>query len=228
MNLEILKSHHDFKSEPEIAVVMDVFRASNTILSILSSGAEYVIPTTANTEEEVEAIRAKYPDHLFFGEHGGFKFANADYDNSPSKAAELDLTGKKVIIASTMGTKAIVATEDASETIIATFGNIDAVVDYLKSKKDVSLVGCGEMDGNIPIESLEDYFCAQSIYDALMEKPSQLGSYLTRLKSEGRGTERMLRTGLEKDLKFCLTPNFTEMIPYVDKTGDVMKIMALK
>ena len=108
-NITTINSYHEFNGQPEIAVVMDIFRASNTILSILASGAEYVIPKTANTEDEVKAIRAEYPDHVFFGEHRGIKFDNADYDNSPSKATELDLTGKKVIIASSMGTKAVVA-----------------------------------------------------------------------------------------------------------------------
>jgi len=222
-NIKTINSYHEFNGEPEIAVIMDVFRASNTILSILSSGAEYVIPKTANTEDEVKAIREEYPNHLFFGEHRGFKFENADYDNSPSKAAELDLTEKRVIIASSMGTKAVVAAKNAQETIIATFGNINAVVNYLTDKKEVYLVGCGDLDSDgAPLKSLEDSLCAQAIHNILTGKPGEIESYLTKLRTEGRGTERMIRTGLNADLEFCLTANFTSMIPYVDKTEKEM------
>ena len=72
------------------------------------------------------------------------------------------------------------------------------------------------------LKSLEDSLCAQAIHNILTGKPGEIESYLTKLRTEGRGTERMIRTGLNADLEFCLTANFTSMIPYVDKTEKEM------
>jgi len=66
---------------------MDVFRASNTILSCIANGAEYIIPV--GTLEDAFSLKEQFPDHMLFGERYGLIAQGCEYGNSPVEASKL-------------------------------------------------------------------------------------------------------------------------------------------
>lgn len=219
--ISVTSNYQNFTGCPDVAVVIDVFRASNTVLSILSRGARYIIPELADTEEDAIALKAKYPDHVLFGEHNGIKFQAADYDNSPSAANKVELDGRKVVLATTMGTKAIRRASSAGEIIIASFGNLSTVAHYLTSKNNICLIASGEPNGQ---SALEDLLCAQAIHQLLQDEKPDLLSYISRLRIESLSARRLSAAGLKEDLELCLKLDYTNLIPKVEYDFGITKI----
>lgn len=126
-----------------VAVIIDVFRASNTIIACLDQGADYIIPV-----DDLDAaynLKKEHPDHLLIGERGGLPPDGFDYGNSPSVLSDEDLTGKKIIFTTMAGSQGIVNASDADEVLVGSFANADTIVDYVSGKKPevVSLVPIG-------------------------------------------------------------------------------------
>ncbi|MBT4540176.1 hypothetical protein HOC35_01565 [Candidatus Woesearchaeota archaeon] len=208
--IHILDGYEEIKDKQGIAVIIDVFRASNTILSIFEAGAQEVITKTAKTAAEVDKLREEYPKHTFFGEHMGKKFENTDYDNSPSTAYRLENKINEAVVISTMGTSAIEAANNAYEIIIASFGNIDAVVEYLKPKEtDIYLVACGDIGKT----AIEDYVCAQSIANMLLGLNVDEDYGISIVAKNSSGVGRLVGNGMYGDLEQCLTTNYSELVP---------------
>jgi 2-phosphosulfolactate phosphatase len=69
---------------------MDVLRASNTIITAMAKGAEYIIPI--GPMEEAKELKKNFPDHLLFGERYSKKAEKCDYGNSPTEVSQLDMT----------------------------------------------------------------------------------------------------------------------------------------
>ena len=143
-----------------IAVIMDIFRASNTIISCLATGAEYIIPMGAL--EDAIARKQQFPDHILFGERKGLIAEGCEYGNSPFEASQLPLKDKKIIITTSAGSQGIVNATLADEILIGSFANAAAIVKYIKEKNPahVSLIAMG-LESTEKAE--EDELCGQYI-----------------------------------------------------------------
>jgi 2-phosphosulfolactate phosphatase len=69
MKIDIKSCIQGAKEAEGITVIIDVFRASNTIIACMAQGAEYIIPVGAL--EDAIALKKQFPDHLLFGERKG-------------------------------------------------------------------------------------------------------------------------------------------------------------
>ena len=85
-----------------LAVIIDVFRASNTIIACLARGAEVIIPVRGL--DEAYDLKRENPQYLLFGERGGLPPEGFDYGNSPAQASRLQLSGKRIIFTTSAGT----------------------------------------------------------------------------------------------------------------------------
>lgn len=218
MKIEINRCLEGAKTADGITVVIDVFRASNTIIACLAGGAEYIIPV--GELKDAYSLKKENPDHLLFGERGGIPPKGFDHDNSPVKAANLDLNGKKIILTTSAGSQGIVYSKNAEEILIGSFANARAIVNYLKNKnpEKISLLAIG----NQAIEpATEDEECAKYLKSQLEDRkmdPDQMRGEI--LKSDG--ANRLRRLGQEDDLEFCLKLNTYKVIPKFDrKTGKI-------
>src|SRR5680860_751918 len=103
MNINIYECLKGEKIATGITVIIDVFRASNTIISCLASGAEYILPV--GELKKAYQLKKENQDYLLFGERGGLPPEGFDYNNSPAKATKLDLKNKKIILTTSAGSK---------------------------------------------------------------------------------------------------------------------------
>ncbi|MEY3032936.1 MAG: putative 2-phosphosulfolactate phosphatase [Planctomycetota bacterium] len=109
-----------------VAVVIDVLRASTTIVTALAEGAAFVLPTSSVAEAQRQRQQLP-PGTLLGGERGGVRIAGFDLGNSPAEYTPLSVAGRGVVITTTNGTAALARCAAASERLIGCLVNRGAV-----------------------------------------------------------------------------------------------------
>lgn len=152
-------------NEQGITVIVDNFRASNTILALLEVNAE-VVPV--ETTEEAEG----YSNYIKMGEEKR-DFSKFDYDNSPMIIVDNPdiFANKSVVIRTTNGTRGIKMAIGSKEILIGSFRNLTKVVNYceeqiIKEGVPISFVAMGSMH----ISRIEDVYGAKMMYYKLIKK----------------------------------------------------------
>lgn len=221
-----------FKDEYEIVVVIDVLRATSAICSAFNNGVSALIPVP--TIEEAREYQAK--GYLVGAERKGQIVEGFDFGNSPYSYMKEELKGKEVVLSTTNGTKAINIAKDADTVVIGALSNLDALCDWLiKQNKNVLCLCSGWQDKF----NLEDTICAGAIMEKLIstgnytsDEDSSIAAkylylsakdnYMGYLKSSSH-RRRLKNLNLNEDIKYCLTPNQTDVIPVL-KDGKLVKI----
>ena len=148
-----------------IAVVIDVLRASTTMITALARGAARVVPVAGIDEARRLAAEAG-PTALLGGERGGVRIAGFDLGNSPLEYSAARVTGRTVVITTTNGTAALTAARGAREILVGAIVNRSAVAAAIRRcavpDEHVHLV-CAGTDGCV---SAEDVLAAGAILDA--------------------------------------------------------------
>jgi 2-phosphosulfolactate phosphatase len=143
--------------------VLDVIRATTSILTALDSGAERVIP--AATDEEAQRFYETLPADtaLLCGERRGVKIEGYDLGNSPREYTTPGVVGKTLIYRTTNGTPAMRLAMAGRRLRLACFKNAGAIsgslIEDLKTRaasRGVLLVCAGRL-GRV---SMDDAWCA--------------------------------------------------------------------
>ncbi len=147
------------------AVVIDVIRATTTLLEGLANGARAVYPV-ASTEEAVQlAASLGREDSLLCGERKGLKIEGFDLGNSPREYTEEAVHDKQLVMTTTNGTRAFVAVAGADRVCSAAFANLSAVVEAVKGSDHLVVVCAGKEDRF----SMDDAVCAGLLIQRVTE-----------------------------------------------------------
>lgn len=211
-----------FRGRFEIVVVIDVLRATSAICAAFQNGVKAVIPVA--TIEEAKAYQDK--GFLVGAERQGEIVEGFDFGNSPYSYMNPELIDQEVVLSTTNGTRAIATAQDADTLVIGALNNLSALTDWLvKQHKNVVCLCSGWKDNF----NLEDTICAGAIADALINSGeftsnedssvaakyifhSSRDNYFGFLKSSSH-RRRLKKLNLNRDIKYCLTPNQTDVIP---------------
>lgn len=221
-----------FKDEYEIVVVIDVLRATSAICSAFQNGVKALIPVP--TVEEAKEYQAK--GYLVGAERKGQIVEGFDFGNSPYSYMKPELVDQEVVLSTTNGTKAIDVAKDAETVVIGALNNLDALCAWLIKQNKNTLCLCSGWQDKF---NLEDTICAGAIMDQLIETGnytsdedssiaakylylSAKDNYMGYLKSSSH-RRRLKNLNLNEDIKYCLTPNTTDVIPIL-KDGKLVKI----
>jgi 2-phosphosulfolactate phosphatase len=109
-----------------VCIVLDVLRASSTMLAMFQAGAREL--QLAETPESALALADGRRDEFWVcGERHGLKVEGFDFGNSPAEVAEADLSGRQVVYATSNGTGALRAVADAPVVLVGSPRNEVAV-----------------------------------------------------------------------------------------------------
>jgi 2-phosphosulfolactate phosphatase len=124
-------------------VVIDVLRASTTIVYALEAGAREVVP--CGEVGEARAIAAQLPpgEAVLGGERGGLKIDGFDLGNSPTEYTPERVGGRTVVFTTTNGTQAMLRCRKAGRVLIGAFVNATAILEELASGEQVHLLCAG-------------------------------------------------------------------------------------
>lgn len=200
------------------AVVIDVLRASSTVVTALANGCREVIPV-ATPEEAFAFKQVDTAGYLLGGERGAVKIPGFDLGNSPSEYTREVVGGRGVVLTTTNGTKTLLRVSGAERVLVGCFLNAAAVARSVAAGPGLVLA-CAGTKGRF---SLEDFAAAGAI---LAELPGDglensdlamaaLATYRQLLDSQGL-VDTLSRTGHGKDLDRL---GFTEDITYCAKVN---------
>ncbi len=207
-------------------VVIDVLRATSTILEALSNGARAVAPVQTPEEATALAQRVGRQAALVCGERKGVKIEGFDLGNSPIEYTPERVSGKLLALTTTNGTQALLAVVAGARVLLGAFLNLGAVADTLAETKESAIVVCAGREGHF---ALEDGACAGALVLALRERVGRLtlndaalaASALAKpyrerplaiLRSSGGG-KALAALGLGEDLEFCAAVDRYELVP---------------
>ncbi|OHB65902.1 MAG: hypothetical protein A2V70_10645 [Planctomycetes bacterium RBG_13_63_9] len=147
-------------------VVIDVLRASTTIVHALEAGAKEVIP--CETVDEALAVARDTPDDdmVLAGERGGLPIDGFRLGNSPREFNLHSVGGKVVVFTTTNGTRAIARARGADRVLIGAFVNATAVFNELVEEERIALI-CAGTRGQI---GLDDVLLAGMLVERLQRR----------------------------------------------------------
>jgi 2-phosphosulfolactate phosphatase len=160
--LEVFTAATSFQEDEmrgKTAVMIDVLRASSTIVTALANGARGVIPVADMGAGSKISQSMDTENILLCGEKDGEKIEGYDLGNSPLEYTPGLVKGKTIILNTTNGTKALMRASHARHIVVGSFLNLGQIVEYLKDKERIILV-CAGWRGRL---SLEDLLCAGNI-----------------------------------------------------------------
>jgi 2-phosphosulfolactate phosphatase len=142
--------------ESAVVVVIDVVRATTTLLEALANGAKGVYPT-ASTEDAVRLAQTLgRKDTVLCGERKGSKVEGFDLGNSPREFTRAAVEGKRLVMSTTNGTRALTIAQHGQRMIPCAFTNLDAVARAVQNV-DRAVVICAGREGRF---SIDDALCA--------------------------------------------------------------------
>src|SRR3989441_10388411 len=108
-------------------VVIDVLRATTTVVTALANGAKAVIPA-ATSEEAVRLASNLEKDRvLLAGERKSLKIEGFALGNSPREMTPAAVAGKTIVLSTTNGTPALVAAQGGDPVLVGAPVNFRAL-----------------------------------------------------------------------------------------------------
>ncbi len=221
-----------YRDDESIVVIIDILRATSAICTAFEHGAEKIIPV-ASLEEAKEW---KSKGFLVGAERDAIPLPGFDFGNSPFSYMGDAVKDKTIVITTTNGTQAIDAAKDAYKVVIGSFLNITSLCNWLHSEKRNVLLLCSGWKNKF---NLEDALFAGAMTESLtlLSEEFKLGDACLALKylyqqarnepykflSNSSHKERLAALNLKKDIKYCLTPDQTAVIPVL-KNGELIKL----
>lgn len=152
------------------AVVIDVLRASTTIVHALEAGAAAVIPCAEVAEARAVAASLPADGVLLGGERGGLPIDGFDLGNSPREYLPDRVEGKVIVFTTTNGARAILHARRADRVLIGAFVNAMAVFERLVGQERVHLL-CSGTRGQI---GRDDLLMAGMLVDRIERRAGSL------------------------------------------------------
>lgn len=235
MKLEVVSTVEEIRSDQianRTVIVIDVLRASSTIVTALVKGFHSVIPV----ETIGQAHLLKNGRTILVGERQCKKIADFDYNNSPTALLQAVRSEADVILTTTNGTRAIQKAERGQPLLIGCFLNASACIHHaLSFHQDVTLYCAGTRqefaleDGlaaglmthlaKLHSPSIQTSDLAELMAAAYLQVSPQLRE---RLKQTTTG-KRLVQHHCAEDIEFCSQLNIYNVVPFV-KEGRILPI----
>jgi 2-phosphosulfolactate phosphatase len=149
-----------------LAVVVDVLRATTTIIHALAAGCTAVRPCAEVEEARELAGQMRAGRVLLGGERGGVSLPGFDHGNSPREYTAKVCQGNTLVLTTSNGTRALVRAVEAQRVLLAGFVNYSAVCEQLRHDVRPIHIVCAGTEGEI---ALEDALLAGALVDYLCE-----------------------------------------------------------
>ncbi len=229
------------QNHADCAIAIDVLRATSTIATALSVGAE-AVQVFSDMDKLMHESESWMPEkRLRAGERGGSKVAGCDLGNSPLDCTPQLMNEKRLFISTTNGTRALQKIQASPTVLAAALINRKAIVEYLlkQQPETVWIVNAG-WEGSF---ALEDTVCAGAIAHTLTERLNcsleeitgndevvgavtlyqQWKENLLELLHYASHGKRLLKLDCHDDLKYCAELDVLNVVPIQREIGVLVK-----
>jgi len=207
-------------------VVIDVLRATSTIVTAISNGAKEVVPM-ASVEFAVKVSGGMFGGQILLGgERNTKKIEGFALGNSPFEYSRDIVEGKTIVFYTTNGTRSIAKAKYSENLYTCSFLNISAIAKHLITlNTDVEIVCSGRNN----YFSIEDSVCAGMLISkiskvkedsflndsgaAVLTLYEKYGANLMKMMRESDHGKILLENGFEADLEYCSSIDILDDIP---------------
>lgn len=210
-------------------VVVDVIRATSTMVTAFGNGARAVYPTVS-TEDALRLASSMGRDEaLLCGERKGRKIEGFDLGNSPAEYERSTVEGRRLVMSTTNGTRAFLAAATADRILAASLLNLSAVAksasEAVAGGSPLVVICAGKEDRF----SLDDAVCAGALIREVEERTGgpletndsaaaavalsgAFGADEAFLRSTAAG-RALVEIGHGSDLSLCARRDVYELVP---------------
>jgi 2-phosphosulfolactate phosphatase len=135
-----------------VTVVIDVLRATSTIVEALGAGARAVYPVVSIEEALRLANTLGREDVLLCGERRCVRIEGFDLGNSPLEFTPERVAGKTLVMSTTNGTQVMAQTAGAERVLIASALNAGAVARTLAEAGSDAVIVCAGREKHFALE----------------------------------------------------------------------------
>jgi 2-phosphosulfolactate phosphatase len=150
--------------EGRTAVVVDILRATTTIVQALANGCQQVLPRP--TIESAFETHQSTENSVLGGERGGRIVDGFHHGNSPVEYTPAVIAGKTLVLATTNGTVAMEHCRAAKRVLIGALINLESVAEQIGPDEEVTIV-CSGTDGYV---TSEDVLFAGALIERLIHR----------------------------------------------------------
>jgi len=224
-------------------VVIDVLRATTTIVTALAAGAQAVVPCLT-IENALKCGQSLGEQALLCGERGGLPIDGFDLGNSPAEYDQGRVDGRQVVLTTTNGTRALLHARQAGEVLVGAFANLSAMCKHLAGRSRVEIL-CAGTDGHITREdalvagAMVERLAAGEVWDLndqaelardawrqVAGRDDALRPYrvLTALRSS-RGGRNLVAIGMHRDIELAAQIDTSNLLPRFDpRIGQIVAV----
>jgi len=190
----------------EVLVVIDVLRASSTIVTALANGVKEVIPV----DRKEMAFELRKKGYILAGEDKGVKLPDFDIGNSPVELLEYIKQSEieKIALKTTNSTDLLTGIESA---LICSSLNLAAVkhrLEEIGKGKSANLLAVGSRHG-----ITEDLAVAMALYSSLNDGLEINRAYLKECISRCNTAKYISKIGYKEDVEFVSRIDKYDVVP---------------
>jgi 2-phosphosulfolactate phosphatase len=213
-------------AESPVAVVVDVMRATSTIVQALASGYRRVL-CCAEIDDALELRASLDEQAVVGGERNAVLIEGFDAGASPREY--LEPRAETLILSTTNGTGAILTAADhCGQVLLGSLLNLDAVAATLRRRDEDATVICAGFQGAFAID---DAYCAGRIV-ALLEgertdaaKAAEVIAHAYPQAIDGINARTYGPPGLEEDIAWCSQVSVLDAVPrFIRMVGKAAEI----
>jgi 2-phosphosulfolactate phosphatase len=217
-----------------VCIMVDVLRASTTIVTLLERGVARLWVT--GTVEKARRL-AVDGDRLLMGERDGLPLPGFDFGNSPTALRSVDLAGREAVLTTSNGTAALCRLVDARAVFVGCLRNATACCRRALALAQESGAPLGiACAGRHRRFVLDDAVCAGALVDLLTQRAQTDGIALSltdgavaarqlwasypdplvpfRISNSG---QRLQEIDAAADIAFCAQRDAAELVPRLGK-----------
>ena len=214
-------------------VIIDVLRATTTIVTAFANGARSIIPCLS-IEQATEI--ANQQQVLLGGERNCVKPETFDLGNSPTEYSSDVVKDIDIAFTTTNGTKAMLACARADKLLLAAFSNLSAITSSTAQESTLNII-CSGTNGEITLEDVllagaivhsrkeqsrtgvnDQATLALNAWEEIIASDVPATSLLDKMK-ESRGGRNLLQVDKVADVQFAANIDTTSMIPTLNPTS---------
>ncbi|MEJ2311575.1 MAG: 2-phosphosulfolactate phosphatase [Gemmatimonadales bacterium] len=244
MRVDVLTSPGELEGEDlsgSLVVVVDVVRATTTLLAGLEAGARRA-HAVESVEDALDLRRSIGEDDVVLcGERGGRRIDGFDLGNSPLEFEPAAVAGKILVCTTSNGTRMVSRCETADELWLGCFRNraalVEGAAEVLHGGPEGQypsrlLIACAGKQGRL---GLDDHFCAGLIVEGLAESvpearlsdgarsaratAGEIGLPSAAFLATTAAGGALVEIGLEADLEYCAELDVSRSIPRWEAAG---------
>jgi 2-phosphosulfolactate phosphatase len=222
-----------------VAVVLDVLRASTTIVHALAAGVTCVRPCATIDEARTLADSLPAGKTILAGEREGRPVAGFDLGNSPREFTSTRCSNTALVLTTSNGTRALLHASLAQRVLVAAFVNFSAVCEHLKREKRPVHILCAGDGDDVALEdtllagAFVEFFASRE--EVFLDDGARLawdcfehhGRHLEEAFRLGGGGARLLALGYDDDIRAAARVDAVHLVPELRRDPTRVEIAAV-